>query len=475
MASNASRRPTRRRRQPAYRRLVAASCVVAAAAAELLPLSLAGTAVAVAAAAAAEGRETCAAGDAGGSGSCSSAQGRGLRWRGFPYHVRDPRYKRTIYGGDYVKRAFALEGFEGPVEGDDWDLLWTHRTQRPSFENLGLAGSSARQEDAAPARRRATDGASRLVNHCDYFVAAGDKCRFAKHASLVSRLTSSSPSATSSATSATSAADAEAAATSRYLATFELDDPAQLVAWQRQLQAAPERHWLLKPCAAGNSQGIQLLRGRELLSMSNLGTHVVAQEYLEDPYLGFGGSKFHLRLYVLVTDWSQPTSAFLYDDGLIFRSKQAYRREGVARSVASDVFSGITASVEALPLADLWSHLGADAAGAVRQRLRRLLRELLSEGLQESFGAFSAQSGGLACFDVFGADVMLDAKLLPTVLEFNTGPNLWVDDHGKENQGRLAGIKRPLIEQIVSWSARRLRGDAQLAEAALKNFTRLNK
>jgi len=80
-----------------------------------------------------------------------------LKWRPFPYHVSQPQFARVVYGGSYVSNAFA-QHFDGPEEGDEWDLLWTHRPQ-----DAALAAATMLPR-AGP----------RLVNHCNYFEAAGN-------------------------------------------------------------------------------------------------------------------------------------------------------------------------------------------------------------------------------------------------------------------------------------------------------------
>jgi hypothetical protein len=71
-------------------------------------------------------------------------------------------------------------------------------------------------------------------------------------------------------------------------------------------------------------------------------------------------------------------------------------------------------------------------------------------------------------------DVLLDSKLQPFVLEFNIGPNLWIDNHGKEQLELLKPIKDPLVKQISQWAAFTLKNVGEEAEQkALHNFTRI--
>lgn len=375
-----------------------------------------------------------------------------LRWRGFPYKVSNPAFARRIYGGSYIETAFNQQGFEGPVDGHDWDVLWTHRPQDGALIQL-------------PSRPRPPQ---RLVNHCSYFRAAGDKCNFAKHTNRIMRSVSRL-----------------STGGLRYLRTFELDQDHELIGWRHSVQEKLDKYWLLKPCLGGASKGIQIHRGQDALdAQRKFGPHTVAQEYVDDPYLGFGGRKFHLRLYLLITRWS-PAGVYIYDNGLIFRSLHEYQHDN-GPEVMRDVFSSISDSVEALPLAKLWSHLDAAdvlPAAVMRARIAETLREILgTQQVQESFGKYEILQAqrSFACFDLFGVDIILDRSLQPLVMELNIGPNMWTTDHGEGNRQLLADAKAPLVQQVVHWAALRssrppqtVHEAEQIEAESLQNFTRI--
>ncbi|CAK0866353.1 unnamed protein product [Prorocentrum cordatum] len=132
-----------------------------------------------------------------------SEQRKRPSWRVAPYRPGAP----SIYGGQYVVEAFG-EHFDGPVGGDDWDLLWTQTFQ---------VGELLRRE--LPPR------AGRLVNHCRYFKAAGQKCHFAGHVRRVA---------------AALARDPAQAAQLPVLRAHVLNHPAQAAQWLAEVQSAPE-------------------------------------------------------------------------------------------------------------------------------------------------------------------------------------------------------------------------------------------
>jgi hypothetical protein len=220
-----------------------------------------------------------------------------------------------------------------------------------------------------------------------------------------------------------------------------------------------------------------------------LKAETVAQEYLEQPYLAFGKRKFHIRLFVHVSRWA-PAEAHLYDEGLVFRSLQEY--DGFP-NLDRDIFSSISQNVEALPLAALWQHLDSlpdDARSTVaaeedatkpisqivQQRIYSILKELLNAGEQDGKGPVLSRLSalGYSCFDLLGADIIFDTQLKPLVMEFNVGPNLWIDNHGEEHVEVLRSIKEPLMTQLAHWAAVTLQNaDAKDRFKPLVNFTRL--
>jgi len=250
------------------------------------------------------------------------------------------------------------------------------------------------------------------------------------------------------------------------------------------LASEPDRYWIVKTCTGGNAEGVELLQAREALEVAHkfLGHWFVAQEYVERPFLGLAGRKFHMRLYVAVTSWGPPARVLLYDEGLLFLSRHVSGDR--PPSTELDVFSRLSNSVEGLPFAYLWRALdarGPDVAAEVRGRIVATLREVFGPTVVESLGdPAMLRTKSYACWDLFGLDMMLDADLTPLILEVNMGPNIWVNDHGKDASELLTDVKGPLLRQLVHWMflyATRAPLEpheaAKIEGEALLNFTRV--
>lgn len=376
-----------------------------------------------------------------------------LRWRGMAYgHALDE--DSEVYGGDHTVERFAAQGFEGPVMDDSWNVLFTHTpVSNWLVKHAAVLGPMNPKENA---------GRARLTNHCEYYKAAGDKCAFANHLSLVASLTGNH----------------------RHLRTFELHDRHQYALWQESARKNPHKYWVVKDCTNGASQGIKLLVGRAVKRTAPpSGTWAVAQEFLSNPYLGWGGHKFHMRLYVLATRWD-PAGVFLFNDGLVFQSSSKYR--GRKPSLRKDIFSSVSEKVHPLQLETLWHHLDGEGdipSKVIWARVVSMLKNVFGVGLKESFGdPRHLSERSFSCFDLFGVDVILDQQLEPYVLEVNIGPNLWLDQEYETMQRKVKGT---LLDEVTHWAQLHIQNQSvanaeptlemkiALENLALKTFQRL--
>lgn len=344
------------------------------------------------------------------------------RWRSAPYGDLPD----VLYGGQLVRRLFHEAGFDGPVETDDWDVLFTH--------------APVEEEPSLPERPWPQ---SRVVNHCRYFLAAGQKCALADHVQRVE--------------SALGRSEGQ----HRHLTTYSLMNRKQFQAWLSALEADPLKHWVIKTCTGGNAEEVRILKAADKEAAQAMsGEHAIAQPYLERPLRLWRGGKFHYRVYVLATRWA-PAALFLYDEGFVQRSALPYDPTAPSRAT---MFSTGSDNVS---LATLWDEIGRHRAAEVQGEIRGALAEIFGVAMEPSFGAF-ARKAGYHCFDLFGIDMMLDEGYRPYVLEVNQGPDLWAG----ESATRV--IKGHLVKQVIAYATRRSNAplDISVQEAeALENST----
>lgn len=357
-----------------------------------------------------------------------------MQWMTLPYGQHPP----IEYGGELVALAFQDAGFEPPVDDDEWDVLFTHQSM---VRELAKAGEPAKVPLPQRPRRR-------TANHCGYFAAAGNKCLFAEHVQAVEQAHGRN----------------WTTGQRRHLLTFKLRSPQQAQAWARAARADPTGHWVVKDCSGGNAERVHIVAGTDEAAIdAAMGTQAVAQEYVQG-LLVFGNSKWHARLYVLVTSWA-PTRVFLFQQGMVQVGSRGY---DPSKPSQADLFSdGL--DVHALDM--LWAALGLRRAAIAKGKVKSTLAELFGAAVRRSFGDFGRMASGRSfhCFDLFALDVPFGEDLTPYVLEVNQGPNLWGD-----NKDLQWAVKGSLTKQVAAWAARRARHRGPLLveeEEAIENTT----
>lgn len=83
-----------------------------------------------------------------------------------------------------------------------------------------------------------------------------------------------------------------------------------------------EQLWIIKPPASYRGDGIRIVHKKSQVPNC---APIIVQKYLKNPYL-INGSKFDLRLYVLVTSVN-PMRIYLYKDGLVRFASQKYSND----------------------------------------------------------------------------------------------------------------------------------------------------
>ncbi|KAJ3183050.1 Tubulin polyglutamylase ttll4 [Geranomyces variabilis] len=217
--------------------------------------------------------------------------------------------------------------------------------------------------------------------------------------------------------------------------------------------------WIVKPPAAARGQGIRVINSTAQLPKKKKHA-VIVSRYIAKPYL-IGGRKFDLRLYVAVTSF-EPLRIYLYRDGVVRFAGEKYsassksirnryihltnysisRRSKVsAAATAAALFPGAESAEAAFLLSDprfsttasKWSlhtleayfaALGIDFSPILAQIRDLVTKTIISGHTSNASGVRMFSRSRTSCYELFGFDVLLDARLKPWLMEVNISPSL---------------------------------------------------
>ncbi|KAJ1625881.1 tubulin-tyrosine ligase/Tubulin polyglutamylase [Pavlovales sp. CCMP2436] len=176
--------------------------------------------------------------------------------------------------------------------------------------------------------------------------------------------------------------------------------------------------WVVKPSFAARGVGIRVEASLARISSHADSTRVV-QKYLEAPLLA-AGRKFDCRVWLLVTSW-RPLTLWFWHGCLVRRAGVPYslapaELRNPAVHVTNRTLGAHLSEAHGLPV-DAWAERVLPSFAAV-------CVAALQRAPEAADDSRARPASPIACCEVFGADLMLDAQLRPWLLELNESPNL---------------------------------------------------
>ncbi|KAL3274675.1 hypothetical protein HHI36_016054 [Cryptolaemus montrouzieri] len=216
--------------------------------------------------------------------------------------------------------------------------------------------------------------------------------------------------------------------------------------------------WIIKPPASARGVGIRVINKWAQLPKK---TSLVVQKYITNPYL-INGSKFDLRLYVLVTSF-HPLRVYLYSEGLVRFASAKYSHN--AKDIKEKYMHLTNYSINKLS-SNYTANEDAHSAQGHKWTITKLLEYLGNEGVdtktlwrnlellvvktmiacEPPITELCAENMNTRynCYEIFGIDVLLDSKLKPWLLEVNISPSLHssspLDEH----------VKGPMVQTLFN-------------------------
>ncbi|XP_045779216.1 tubulin polyglutamylase ttll-4-like isoform X1 [Maniola jurtina] len=241
--------------------------------------------------------------------------------------------------------------------------------------------------------------------------------------------------------------------------TYVLPHDLKILKHDWEKHAANDERWIIKPPASARGTGIKVVSRWTQIPKKK---PVVVQRYVSKPYL-INGSKFDLRLYVLVTS-VHPLRIYLYKDGLARFASVKYNDELTSlndRYMHLTNYSINRLSKNYTPNEDfaaceghkwtlqtLFQYLKTEQnvdTDALWDSIKDLVIKTIISGEASISSLTKANiTSRYNCYELFGIDVLLDEDLKPWLLEVNISPSLHsaspLDIH----------VKGPLVSAVLN-------------------------
>ncbi|XP_021928844.1 tubulin polyglutamylase TTLL4-like isoform X2 [Zootermopsis nevadensis] len=206
-------------------------------------------------------------------------------------------------------------------------------------------------------------------------------------------------------------------------------------AWEK---SCGNEKWIVKPPASARGTGIKVVHRWAQIPKKR---PLVVQKYISQPFL-INGSKFDLRLYVLLTSIN-PLRIYIYDDGLVRFASVKYssdmaclgdRYMHLTNYSINKMSSQYTQNEDATAcqghkwtVKTLWTYLEKEGVNVVA--LWNSLVDLVIKTIISGESSISQLSRAnlvsrYCSYELFGIDVLLDETLKPWLLEVNISPSL---------------------------------------------------
>lgn len=213
--------------------------------------------------------------------------------------------------------------------------------------------------------------------------------------------------------------------------------------------------WILKPSLGKQGVGIFIVTAPQSIPL--VGKYV-AQKYIVNPLLVLG-RKFHLRLYLAVTNL-HPLRILLHKQGLVLFASMNYTLNTdnfnmlsvhLTNAAVADRTKTITRQNSML-LTDLWLLLEAqniDTRAIWDKIIDAMIKLVFSEQCEKDY---EKRISG-TCFDLMGVDILIDSHLIPFVMETNNGPELYTADVDVRRANDLA--HKAVLNDLIPLVTRR--------------------
>ena len=208
-------------------------------------------------------------------------------------------------------------------------------------------------------------------------------------------------------------------------------------------------------------EGLKITTNKDEILKGISENYVVVQELLQNPYI-ISGRKTNMRFYILVVCKGNDMNVFVYKNGFMYYTKELFKVGSVddGPNITTGYIDRKVYEENPLTHEDLKTYLddpnrknlldteidiknnGLKISEIYFNRIYHLIRQIFTAlyGRLTKTNKFDKSN---VMFQLFGADIAVDNKLNPTIMEINKGPDLGAKDE------RDSMVKRGVIKNML--------------------------
>jgi hypothetical protein len=197
-------------------------------------------------------------------------------------------------------------------------------------------------------------------------------------------------------------------------------------------------------------EGLLITNNKEDIINAKTNGYVIVQELLQDPYL-INGRKINMRFYVLVTCTNGKLEAYVHNNGFMYYTAEKFKMGDLTTgpNITTGYIDRQVYIENPLTHMDFRTYLDTKERElndeeiyllATRHKLSNYvfgsiysLLGMVIAGMQNSLCKKEGKLSRNTTFQLFGADVAINNKLEPQIMEFNKGPDLDAKDERDKN------------------------------------------
>lgn len=217
--------------------------------------------------------------------------------------------------------------------------------------------------------------------------------------------------------------------------TYRLDDTMDMINFQKEYN--PKKLYILKKNIQ-RQEGLKITRNKEVILNAHNDNYVIVQELLQDPYI-INDRKINMRFYLLLVCKNNDIDAYVYNNGFMYYTKETFipNSDKIGPNITTGYIDRSVYKTNPLTHKDFKKYLDSDRnysdeeinilesnqkiSDVVFSRIYDLLKQVVKS--VKHTVCIDSHLNKYITFQLFGADVAINNKLIPQLMEVNKGPD----------------------------------------------------